>query len=233
VAAKYPDKLAELKQLWFMQASKYSVLPLDASGVERLARPRPQMSGPRDKYVYYPGTGEVGAANAADVRNRSFTITAFVDIPKAGAEGVLLAHGGSFGGYSFFVKDGKLTYSHNYLGIDEYRVVSDGKVPAGKVELQVKFERTGKPDFKEGKGAPGTATLFINGKQVGEGKIPVTVPLAYGLAGDGLCCGKDTGTAVSSLYNGSEFPFTGVIQRVVVDLGRDQHPTAAVKQRDD
>src|SRR5206468_1784132 len=122
IAAKHPDKLVELKQLWFMQASKYKVLPLDASGVERLAAPRPQMSGPRSKYVYYQGTGEVESANAADVRNRSFTITADVDIPKEGAEGVLLCQGGSFGGYSFFVKDGKLIYSHNYLGLEEYKV---------------------------------------------------------------------------------------------------------------
>jgi arylsulfatase A-like enzyme len=233
VAAKYPDKLAELKQLWFMQASKYVVLPLDASGVERLARPRPQMSAPRDKYIYYQDTGEVGAANAVDVRNRSFTITAFVDVPKTGADGVLLAHGGSFGGYSFFAKDGTLYFSHNYLGLDEYKVASTAKIPTGKVELQVKFERTGKPDFKVGKGAPGTARLFINGKQAGEGKIPVTCPIAYGLAGDGLSCGKDTGTAVSALYMGSEFNFTGRIIRVVVDVGNDQHPTAAVQQRDD
>jgi hypothetical protein len=233
VAAKYPDKLIELKQLWFMQASKYKVLPLDASGVERLATPRPEMSGPRDKYHYYQDTGEVGASNAADVRNRSFSITATVDVPKAGAEGVLLAHGGSFGGYSFFVKDGKLHYCYNYLGLEEYRVVSTDKIPTGKVELQMKFERTGKPDFAVGKGAPGTARLFINGKQVGEGKIPVTCPIAYGLAGDGLSCGKDTETAVSSLYLGSEFPFTGKIVRVVVDVGADQHPSPAVQQRDD
>ncbi len=168
-----------------------------------------------------------------DVRNRSFTLTATVEIPKAGAEGVLLAHGGTFGGYTVFVKDAKLHYCHNYLGIEEYRVVSTDKVPSGKVELKVKFDRTGKPDFKVGKGAPGTVQLFINGKQVGEGKVAITCPIAYGLAGDGLSCGKDTGTAVSSLYLGSEFPFTGRIVRVVVDVADDQHPTVAVPQRDD
>src|SRR5436309_15154260 len=103
VAATYPDKLIELKQLWYMQASKYKVLPLDASGVERLATPRPQMSPPRDKYVYYQGTGEMESATAADVRNRSHSITAEVVIPKTGAQGVLLAEGGSFGGYTFFI----------------------------------------------------------------------------------------------------------------------------------
>lgn len=233
LAAKFPAKLEELKQLWFMQASKYKVLPIDASSVERLATPRPQMSGPREKYVYYQGTGEVEASNGVDVRNRSYTINADVEIPKGGAEGVLLAHGSGFGGYTFFVKDGTLRYVHNYLGIEEYKVVSTEKIPTGKVALKVEFQRTGNPDFKLGKGAPGVAKLFINGKQVGEGKIAVTCPIAYGLSGDGLSCGRDTGTAVSADYNGQEFPFTARIFRVVVTVGNDQHPTAAVQQRND
>jgi len=234
VAAKYPDKLEQMKQLWFMQASKYKVLPLDASSIERLATPRPQMSSPRDKYVYYQGTGEVEAANAVDVRNRSYSITAEVEIPKEGAKGVLLACGGSFGGYTFFVnKDQKLQFSYNYLGVDEYKTISSDKVPAGKVTFRWEFTRTGVPDFKVGKGAPGTGKLFINGKQVGEGKIAVTCPIAYGLSGDGLSCAKDTGTAVSADYFGSEFPFTAKIYRVVVEVGADQHPTAAVQQRND
>jgi arylsulfatase A-like enzyme len=233
VAAKYPMKLEQLKQLWFMQAQKYKVLPLDASGVERLARPRPQMSGPRDRYIYYPGTGEVGGANAVDVRNRSHSITAEVVIPKGGAQGVLLANGGSFGGYSLFVnKDRKLQYSHNYVGLEEFKVVSDSKVPAGKLTLRLEFKRTGSPDFQRGKGAPGTATLFINGKQVGQGKIPVTVPLAYGLSGDGLCCGRDSCSAVSADYRGSEFPFTGTIRRVVVVVGNDQPATPQARVPD-
>jgi arylsulfatase len=233
VADKYPMKLEEMKQLWFMQAQKYKVLPLDASSIARLATPRPQMSGPRDRYVYYPGTGEVEAANAVDVRNRSHTITAEVVIPKGGAQGVLLANGGTFGGYSFFInKDQKLQYSHNYVALAEYKVVSAEKVPSGKVALRMEFKSTGPPDFKVGKGGPGIATLFINGKQAGQGSIPVTVPLAYSLSGDGLCCGRDTCSAVSADYLGSEFPFTGTIRRVVVDVGNDQHPTPKPKEVD-
>ncbi len=228
VAAKHPDKLAEMKQLWYVQASKYKVLPLDASSVERLATPRPQMSAPRDKYVYYPGTGEIQAATAVDVRNRSYSITADVEIPKSGAQGVILAHGSSFGGYSLFInKDQKLQFSYNYLGVDEYKTISSEKVPAGKATLRWEFKITGAPDFKIGRGAPGAGKLFINGKEVAAGKIPLTIPFAYGLSGDGLSCGKDTGTAVSNDYFGSEYPFTGVIRRVTVDVGADQHPTPA------
>lgn len=232
IAAKHPDKLAELKQLWFAQASKYKVLPIDASGVERLAMPRPQISGPRSKYVYYQGTGEMESANAADVRNRTFSIVADVEIPKDGAEGVLIAQGGSFGGYTFFVKDGKLVYSHNYLGLEEYKVVSTEQIPTGTVALRLDFQVTGPPDFKIGKGAPGAVQLSANGKKIGAGNVPVTCPLAFGLSGDGLSCGKDTGTAVSADYEGREFPFTARIARVTISNAPDANATPKVQPRD-
>jgi arylsulfatase len=232
VAAKHPAKLEELKQMWWVQASKYKVLPLDGRGIARLATSRPEMSAPRDKYVYYAGTGEVEASNAVDIRNRSYRITADVEIPKKGAEGVLLAHGSSFGGYSFFVnKDRKLQFSYNYLGIQEFKTVSKGPVPTGKVTLSWEFRVTGKPDFKSGKGAPGVGKLLINGQQVGDGKIGATCPIAYGLSGDGLSCGRDTLTPVSADYR-EEYPFTGVIRRVVVDVGADQMAAPKAPDRD-
>lgn len=232
VADKNPEKLAELKQLWWAMASKYKVLPLDGRAIERLTTPRPEMSSARDKYTYYPATGEVEATNAADVRNRSYSITADVDIPKDGAEGVLLAHGSSFGGYSFFVnKEKKLQFSYNYLGITEAKAISADKVPAGKVTLRWEFKVTGPPDFRVGKGAPGTGKLFINDKEVGEAKIEFTCPLAYGLSGDGLSCGRDTLTPVSADYK-AEYPFTGTIRRVIVDLSKDQKEAPMPPKRD-
>jgi arylsulfatase len=232
VAAENPEKLAELKQLWWAMASKYKVLPLDGRGITRLMTPRPEMSAPRDKYIYYPGTGEMEASNAADVRNRAYSITAEVEIPKEGAQGVLLAHGSSFGGYSFFVnKDGKLQFSHNYLGLQEFKIISDEGLPPGKATLRWEFTPTGPPDFKLGKGTPGAGKMFVNGKQAGEGKIGATCPLAYGLSGDGLCCGRDTLTPVSGDYRG-EYPFTGTIHRVIVDLGSNQHAAPKAPERD-
>jgi arylsulfatase len=232
VASRYPEKLEELKQMWWVQASKYKVLPLDGRGVARLATPRPEMSAPRDQYVYFSGTGELEASNAVDIRNRSYRITADVEVPKEGAQGVLLAHGSSFGGYSFFVnKTGNLQFSYNYLGIEEFKTVSSEVLPAGEASLRWEFAVTGTPDFKLGKGAPGTGKLFINDKQVGEGKIAVTCPIAYGLSGDGLSCGRDTGTPVSADYRG-EYPFTGIIRRVLVDVGPNQHAAPATKNRD-
>jgi arylsulfatase len=232
VAADNPAKLEELKQLWWAMANKYKVLPLDGRGVERLATPRPEMSAPRTKYVYYPGTGEVEASTAADVRNRSYSITADVVIPKKGAEGVLLAHGSSFGGYSFFInKEQKLQFSYNYLGLQEFKIISDEKVATGKATLRWEFTVTGPPNFKVGRGAPGSGKLFINGKEAGQGKIGVTCPIAYGLSGDGLSCGRDTLTPVSADY-AEEYPFTGTIQRVIVDLGGNHAPAPKTPPRD-
>jgi len=219
LADKNPAKLEEMKQLWWAMASKYKVLPLDGRGVERFLDPRPEMSGPRSKFVYFPGTGELQTNNAVDTRNRSFSMMAEVEIPKGGGQGVLLAHGGMIGGYTFFVnKDQKLQYSHNYVGLEESKVISDERLPEGKLTLSMQFQVTAPPDLKAGKGAPGTVKLFVDGKQVGIGKIAITCPLAYSLSGDGLSCGRDTLTSVSADYHG-EYGFTGTIRRVVVDVG--------------
>jgi arylsulfatase A-like enzyme len=232
LAAKNPAKLEEMKQLWWAMASKYKVLPLDGRGVERFLDPRPEMSSPRSKYVYFRGTGELQTNNAVDVRNRSYRMTAEVEIAKGGSQGVLLAHGGMIGGYVFFVnKDGKLQYSHNYVGLEETKVISKEKLPEGKLTLSMQFQVTGPPDLKAGKGAPGMVTLFVDGKQVGVGKIAMTCPLAYSLSGDGLSCGRDTLTSVSADYHG-ENGFTGTLRRVIVDTGNDQKAAPKAPERD-
>jgi len=217
LAAQHPEKLAELKDLWWRQARRFNVLPLDGRGVVRQAEPRPMMTAPRSRYVYYAGAGEVSSAAAANVLNRSHSISADVVIPEGGAEGVLLAQGGRFAGYSFFVKDNRLHYLHNYVGLDEHGVSSSVELPVGAVSLRYQFERTGTPDFAAGKGAPGIGKLYIDGNQVGEEQIPVTVPLAFALSGEGLCAGWDSLSPAVSAYVG-EFRFSGTIDQVVVEL---------------
>ena len=150
--------------------------------------------------------------------NRSHTITADVVIPEEGAEGVLLAHGGRFAGYSFFIKDNRLHYVHNYVGVEEFTVTSSIDVPTGEVTLRFEFERTAPPNLVEGKGSPGIGRLYIDGRKVGEKEIPVTVPLAFALSGEGLCCGWDSLTPACSAYR-AEFPYAGTIRKVVVDVG--------------
>ena len=217
VAGQHPEKLEELRQLWWTQARRFNVLPLDGRAVIRQAEPRPQMAAPRSRYVYHAGAGEVSSAVAPNVLNRSHTITADVVIPDSGAEGVLLAQGGRFAGYSLFVKDDRLHYVHNYVGLEEYTVTSTVQVPIGVVTLRYEFEVTGPPNFAAGKGSPGIGSLYINGSKVGETEIPVTVPLAFALSGEGLCAGWDSLSPAVSAYD-DEFPFSGTIRQVVVEL---------------
>jgi arylsulfatase A-like enzyme len=217
VAGEHPEKLAELERMWWIEAARYDVLPLDGRSVIRAMEPRPTMSEPRTKFTYYSGGGEVGAA-AANVFNRSHSITATVTIPEGGAEGVLLAQGGQFAGYSFYLKDKKLHYTHNYVGLEEYTLTSEKDIPAGETILRYEFEVTGPPDIPAGKGASGIGRLFIGDWKVAEKEIPVTVPISFALSGEGLCCGWDSLSPASTSYE-SPFRFTGSIKNVVVDTG--------------
>jgi arylsulfatase len=210
------DKLIEMIALWYSEAGKYNVFPLDSRGTSRLAAERPQLAGERKIYVYYPNTQAVPDNVAVKTLNRAHSFTAEVEIPKGGAEGVIICHGGNIGGFTFFIKDKKLHYVHNYVGVEEYHVESKEEVPEGKVELRFEFEPTGQPDLARGKGAPGRAQLYINGKLVGQGDIPVTIPLAIGLGG-GLAVGRTPGSSISKLYK-SPFAFTGKIFKVTADV---------------
>lgn len=132
---------------------------------------------------------------AAKLLNRSHSLAADGEIPKEGAEEVLVCHGGNVGGYTLFVKDKKPHYVHNYVGAEEFHVASNVDVPAGKVSLRYEFEKTGEPDLKTGKGAAGKAQLYINKKLTGEMKLPYTVPLALGI-GSGMFIGRNSGSSV-------------------------------------
>ena len=216
LAETHRDKLIEMIALWYAQAGKYNVFPLDSRGVLRFADERPQLTQERTNYVYFPHTQAVPENAAVKVLNRAHSVTADVEIQKGGAEGVLLSHGGNVGGYSLFIQDKKLHYVHNYVGVQEFRITSQEEVPAGRVVLRFEFEPTGKPDIAQGKGAAGRGQLYINGKLVGQGDIPVTVPLVLGL-GAGLAVGRNAGSAVSKLYP-LPFEFTGKIHKVTVDV---------------
>ena len=216
VAAQNPEKLKEMIALWYSEAERYQVFPIDASAQQRLLVNRPQLAAPRTKFVYWPHTSAVPENAAVRVLNRAHSITAQVVIPESGAEGVLLAHGGNAGGYSLWVQDGKLHYVHNYVGIEEFHVESDQPVPTGNVRLRFEFEPTGAPDIANGKGAPGRAQLYIDDQLVGQSDMPHTVPLLVSLA-EGLTCGRNGGSSVSARY-APPYEFTGTLLDVTVDV---------------
>jgi len=232
LAAEHPDKVRSLEALWLSEARRYQVLPLDDRLGSRVATPRPGAAPPRSRYTLFPGTSPIPEIAGPRTIGRSHTITAHVDVPASGAEGVLLAQGSKFGGFSVFVQGGKLVYVHNYVGVVEYTVESTSDVPTGKSALRVEVEMTGPADPLHGKGAPAHVRLFVDDRQVGEGRLPTTVPVLYSLAGEGLSTGRDVEVEVSRRYQ-APFPFTGVLDKVVLDLGRGapQEPVPGEMER--
>ena len=219
VAADNRAKLIEMIATWYVEAGKYNVLPVDGRGVLRFAEDRPQIAINRTSYTYYPGTQSVPSNAAAKVLNRPHSITADVEIPAGGAEGVLLVHGGNDSGYSFYMKGNKLHWVHNYVAKEFYHVESVETVPEGRHKLRFEFEVTGQPDIAKGKGAPGRAQLYIDGKLVGQADVPVTTPLALGLT-SGVRSGSAPGAPVTPDYE-PPFEFTGTIYSVTVDVSGD------------
>jgi len=219
LAEKERGRLIEMIALWYVEAGKYKVLPIDSRLTLRFADERPQLTRDRKKYTYFPNTSAVPETVCAAVLNRPHSITARLEIPKGGAEGVIVAMGSGSGGYALVMHNRKLHYLYNYVATREFIVSSEKEVPEGPVEVRFEFEPTGKPDVKNGKGTPGKVELYFDKKLVGEGKLPVTIPLLFGLGG-GLVVGRATGFPISPRFK-SDLTFTGTIHDVVIDVSGD------------
>ncbi len=218
LAEKHPEKLEQLKQLWFMLAGRYQGLPLDdRTAPEVLTSPRPQPAEERDVYFYYPNCTDVPEQVAANTHGRSYSIAAEVTIDDQKAEGVLFAQGGRFGGHSLYIKDGTLHYVYNWLGEFEQTVSSEKKIPSGRHTFSARFEKKG----VEGSSPTGKVELFVDEKVVGTGDIK-TQPAYFSLAGEGLSVGRDSGQPVSRGYK-SPFEFKGgTIKQVIVDVSSER-----------
>jgi len=214
LAAKNPEKLKELQALFLKEAVKYSVLPIDDRTLERLNAAlvgRPDLMAGRTSLTVYQGMLGMSENVFINVKNRSHTITAEVDIPKTGAKGVLLAQAGRFGGWSLYLKDGKPTYTYNWLGLQRYTVAAKEALPAGKATIRFEFAYDG-----GGVGKGGTGTLFVNGKKVATGRIDRTQCCSFS-ADEGADVGADEGTPVTEAYK-VPFKFTGKIGKVTIEL---------------
>jgi len=216
LAAKYPEKLREMQDLFMWQAEIYHVLPIDDRTIERTnpaLAGRPDLLGDRTSLTLYAGMEGMLENTFINIKNRSFTITADVEIPDGGANGVIITQGGRFGGWSMYVKDGKPAFVYNYLGLERYTVSAPERLPAGPATVALTFAYDG-----GGLGKGGTATLLVNGKAVAEGRIEKTQPNLFS-ADETADVGLDNQTPVAEgLGIGEETRFTGTIDKVVIDL---------------
>ena len=214
LASQHPDKLDALIKAWFDEAEINKVLPLDdRSAAEVLGVERPTEEEPRERYIYYPGTSPVPEGVAVNVRGRSYKILADIEVKDSQCSGVIFAHGSRFGGHSLFVKDGKLHYVYNFLGIKpEQKFVSKTVLKPGKYTVGMEFTREKAGEHGE---SLGRTKLYVNDQVEAEGDMRTQLG-KFTLSGDGLCIGRDSGDAVSEDYTspggftGGEIKFVGV-----------------------
>jgi arylsulfatase len=219
LAKEHPEKLKALIDAWFEEAGANNVLPLDdRSAAELLGIERPSTEPPRERYIYYPDTAPVPEGVAANVRGRSYKILADVEITDK-TEGVIFAHGSRFGGHALFIKDNKLHYCYNFLGIKPEQKFASGDLKPGKYTLGMEFIREGEGPHGE---SLGKTTLYVNEEVAAQGDMKTQLG-KFTLSGDGLCVGRDSGDAVSEDYvTPGEFK-NGTIQAVVVTVEKEQY----------
>jgi arylsulfatase len=207
LAAQHPEKLAELIEMFDEEAWKYNVYPLHDDMIARLAKQQDRLFGDQKTFVYYaPGAFRIAEKASAPVKNRSHTIVTSIDL-KGGEEGVIASVGGMTGGFTMFIKDGRLFYDYNFLdGV--YYTLESPPLPTGRTEFKFNFIKT--DNFA------GIGELYVNGEKVDQAQMPRMHISTYSLA-ETFDIGRDTGTQVSKLYS-DPFPFTGGLDRVTITL---------------
>ncbi len=228
LASEHPDKLKELINLWWTLAGQYQALPLeDRDVVQILLTERPQIAKPRNRYIYYAGGAEVPESVAPNIRSRSYTIAVEVDIQTPDASGVLFAQGSRFGGHALYIKDGKLKYVYNLVGLQEQVIESTQPISTGHAVLSASFAREG-----DSMPAEGTLTLHVGETRVGEGRIK-TQPGKFCIAGEGLNIGREGAEPVTDDYPG-EAPWAfvgGTIEQAVIDVSGQPFVDLAMEAR--
>jgi arylsulfatase len=214
LAAKNPPKLKELQDLFMKEAVRNRVLPIDDRRVERFNAAiagRPDLIGDRTALTVYPGMVGITENAFINVKNRSYTITAPVELRDGSTNGVIIAQAGAFGGWVLYMKEGKVHHEYNYFGVERTNIGAPTALSAGKHEIKYEFVVDApKP------GSGGTSTLYVDGQQVAMGRIPKTQPYAFS-ADEGVDVGVDQETMVSNDYKPGENKFTGKIVRVRID----------------
>jgi arylsulfatase len=214
IALENPRKLVDLQRLWLMEAARFNVLPLDDRFVERVdpdLAGRPKLARGKTQ-VLFGGMGRLSEWTVISVKNKSHSITAEIVAPDAGSEGVIVAQGGRFGGWSLYALRGRLKYTYNYFGIEHFSAESLEQIPPGRHEVRMVFDYDG-----GGVGKGGSISLHLDGEKIGEGRIDRTVPVAFSI--DETCdIGMESGSPVSEDYAGNGNKFTGDVSWVRFDV---------------
>jgi arylsulfatase len=214
LAAEHPEKLAELQRLFLIEATKHNVLPLDDRGIERALAEiagRPTLVQ-GDRQLLFSGMGRLSENSVVSIKNTSHAVTAEIDLADEGAEGVIIAQGGSIGGWSLYLKEGRPRYCYNLLGLKRFYVDSDARVPAGTHQVRMEFDYDG-----PGMGKGGTATLYLDGVEIGSGTVDATAAMIFS-ADDTCDVGRENGALVADDYPVPN-AFTGTINWVEIHVG--------------
>jgi arylsulfatase len=219
LAADTPEMLAKLQRLWLIEATKYNVLPMDDRGAERL---EPSLAGRPTlihgtSQVLFPGMGRLSENSVVSIKNKSFSVTADIDVPEGGAEGVIIAQGGRFGGWALYAKGAKAKFTYNVLGIHEFGVEAENPIPQGHHQVRMEFAYDG-----GGLAKGGDVTLYYDGNAVGTGRVGATQPMIFS-ADETTDVGYESGTTVTPDYTAGTSRFTGKIHWVQIDLGTDDN----------
>ena len=217
LSTEQPEKLSELQTLFLIEAAKYNVLPLDDRRAERFNADlagRPQLVQ-GNRQLLFGGMKRLSENSIVVMKNKSYAVTAEIDVPEEGAKGVIVAQGGAFGGWSLYANEGKAAYCYNLFGLQRFKVYGEDPLAEGEHQVRVEFAYDG-----GGLGKGGTATLYVDGNKVGEGRVEATVPMLF--SGDEtLDLGSDSGTPVSDDLTVDELEFNGRVRWIELDLGED------------
>jgi arylsulfatase len=216
LAAKMPDKLRELQQLFLVEAAKYNVFPLDNSVAQRIIAPRPSGTAGKNVFTYTRAITGIDPAFAPNLLNKSYSITAEINVPQDGGEGIIATLGGRFGGYGLYVLKGKPVFVYNLLNLERFRWEAPQALTPGKHTIVFEFTYDG-----PGVGKGGTGVLGIDGAEVVSQAVPHTIPFLMTLD-ETFDIGSDTRTPVDDNDYQPPFSFTGTIDKVTYQLGPEQ-----------
>jgi arylsulfatase A-like enzyme len=226
LSKEMPEKLHALQRLWLIEATRHNVLPLDDDLARRL---NPDTAGRPvlvrgNSQILFGAMGRLSEHSVINIKNKSHSVTAEIVVPAAGADGVIIAQGANIGGWSLYAKGGRLKYCYNFLGLQHFFVEGDTPLPTGEHQVRMEFAYDG-----GGLGKGGTASLYVDGSKVGEGRVEATAAMIFS-ADDGCDVGRDSGAPVSPDYGPRGNAFSGVVKGVQIAISMDAE--AAVHRLD-